>query len=89
MAAILNSVVREGLIKKAILVPRLEGDEEVNVECLKKSYLSGYLNHQDLRQKSMLETSIENKELFLEKSGWGVTQELVDDCNNEGIGGIV
>lgn len=55
----------------------------------KKSYLSGYLNHQDLRQKLMLETSIENKELFLEKSGWGVTQELVDDCNNEGIGGIV
>lgn len=45
MVVILNSVVREGFIKKVIFVLRFEGDEEVNVECLKKSYLSGYLNY--------------------------------------------
>lgn len=64
---ILNSIVREGLTGKAIFVQRLGGDEEVKLGC-QKSHLSGYLNHQDLRQKVMLDISMENKEL-LDKLG--------------------
>lgn len=70
MAVILNNVVREGLTEKAIFVQRLEGDEEERLGRW-KSHLSGYLNHQDLRQKKLiLEISMENKEL-LEKLEWG------------------
>lgn len=50
VAAILNSVVRDSLTEKTIFVQRLEEDEEVRLRCW-KGYLSGYLNHGDLRQK--------------------------------------
>lgn len=79
---ILNSIVREGLTEKAIFVQRLEGDEEVKLGCW-KCHLSGHLNHKDLRQKIILDISMENKEL-LEKLGESMTQELVDNCSKKG-----